>query len=74
MNLLINNKVCPQCLSIDIIYDEFHALSYCGKCGLVVKDNSILYSNEDVILQEQGKKELKMEFEQIYFDLTGVEW
>ena len=71
MNLLINNKLCPQCLSSDIIHDEFHALFYCGDCGLVVKDSTIINDNDDVLIQEQGKRKLKVELEKVYFDLTG---
>jgi len=39
--------------------------------GLVVKDNTIMYDNEDVLIQEQGKRKLKVQLEKLYFDLTG---
>ena len=35
------HPVCPDCYGNDFITDLFHDETYCSKCGLVVKDNSI---------------------------------
>lgn len=35
------HAVCPECYGNEFITDFFHAESYCIRCGLVVKDNSI---------------------------------
>lgn len=71
MNLLINNKLCPQCFSSDIIHDEIHALFYCGNCGLVCKDETIMNDDIDVVLYENAKRELRMLFEDKFFELFG---
>lgn len=73
MNLLINNKLCPQCLSSDIIHDETHALFYCGNCGLVCKDETIMNDNSDEIAKENAKKTLKRFFKDKFFEIFGVD-
>ena len=53
MNLLIyinGHRVCPDCLNDTFITDLFHAESYCSKCGLIVRDNSIPTRNVPVYL------------------------
>ena len=35
------HPVCPDCYNDVFITDLFHAESYCSKCGLVVRDNTI---------------------------------
>lgn len=71
MNLLIKNKLCPQCFSSDIVHDEVHALYYCDKCGLVCKDESITLNNLDDVLHENAKRELRTLFEDKFFELFG---
>lgn len=71
MNLLIKNKLCPFCFSSDIIHDEHHALYFCGDCGLVVIDETILTDNTEDILNEDAKRELKRLFEDKFFELFG---
>lgn len=35
-------KTCPYCFSNALIYDEVHDETYCSKCGLIVKDGSLI--------------------------------
>jgi transcription initiation factor TFIIIB Brf1 subunit/transcription initiation factor TFIIB len=32
--------VCPECKSTEVLYDPFHNITYCEKCGTVIIDNT----------------------------------
>ena len=50
------NIICPECKNNQILVDEFHQETYCTKCGLVLKDNTI-FKLSNVIQAEENKNQ-----------------
>ena len=60
------HPICPECYGDNFITDLFHDETYCSKCGLMLKDNSIsdirthtYLKNRQDTLDQQIKEHIK---------------
>ena len=47
---------CPECKSKEILYDNFHDETFCEKCGLIIKDNTLFSIPKAIIKSQQKEK------------------
>jgi len=47
------DTTCPECRNPEILYDPEHEITYCTHCGLILKDNTIIFpiSREEMKIQ-----------------------
>ena len=55
MNYIIIKTHCPECKTEQVLYDTFHNETFCNKCGLILKDNSLSLITD--LMQEDRDKE-----------------
>ncbi len=58
MNIIIHHaheKYCPECFSNNLIRDFHRSETFCGDCGLVVRDESYFIDNSNYIDERETK-------------------
>jgi transcription initiation factor TFIIIB Brf1 subunit/transcription initiation factor TFIIB len=50
--------VCPECKGTQVLVDPMHQETYCTKCGLILKDNSIFKIT--IELDQEQEKNIRL--------------
>ena len=51
---------CPECKSDEVLVDPFQEETYCTRCGLVLKDNTIFKITHVIQAEENKNRNLNM--------------